>query len=176
MTASFSLEDIRRSMPGEYLARGRDYLTEGRVSRFAHPEQNHYQALVLGSRAQPYDVDVRLVRGKTGKQIYGLCSCPMRVNCKHVAAVLLRALQGPPDVSRHALPATTGERVRALERLDARPATLPREFRDWLERTRGTLAPAPVTPDEYPPGVIHRLLYLLASRPTRKQASSRRCS
>ncbi len=100
MTASFSLDDIRRSIPGEYVARGRDYVSNGRVSRLVHPDQNHYQALVAGSRALPYDVDVRLVPGKTGKQIYGLCSCPMRVNCKHVAAVLLRALEGPPDIAQ----------------------------------------------------------------------------
>jgi len=161
MTASFTIEDIRRSIPGEYVNRGREYLTQGRVSRFGHPDSNHYHALVQGSRAQPYDVDVRMVHGRTGKQIYGLCSCPMRVNCKHVAAVLLRALQGPPDVPRDAHPQLRGsDRSQATRSPGAGSAVLPGAFRDWLERAGGALTQAPAQ-DEHPPQVIHRLLYML---------------
>ncbi len=160
MSTPFSLDDIRRSLPGEYVARGRDYLSAGRVSRFAHPDQNHYQALVLGSRALPYDVDVRLVPGKTGKQVYGLCSCPMRVNCKHVAAVLLRALEGPPDVPRHESPSRAGGGTRGAQRFGGGPAVLPPEFHNWLEHTRKALVPVPVR-EEYPPEVLQRLLYML---------------
>src|ERR1700687_210482 len=87
-------EDIARSISGPHLERGEQYLEEGRVSEFRRPERNRFQASVQGSHPRPYAVDVRLVSGRTGTQVYGLCSCPMRVNCKHVAAVLLRALQG----------------------------------------------------------------------------------
>ncbi len=169
MTASFSLEDIRRSIPRDYVARGIDYLAQGRVSEFAHPGHHHYRAAVQGSRSLPYDVDVRLVAGKTGKQIYGLCSCPMRVNCKHVAAVLLRALQGPPDVHRHALPTPGGfGRELALPMRpdahpsvsDGHPSVLSADLRAWLEHTRSALVQAP-TPDAYPPEIVQRLLYML---------------
>jgi superfamily II DNA or RNA helicase len=160
MTVSFSLDDIRRSIPGEYVARGRDYVSAGRVSRLAHTDQYRYQALVAGSRALPYDVDVRLVPGKSGKQVYGLCSCPMRVNCKHVAAVLLRALEGPPDVQQHPSPARPTEAPRGGARFDSRPAVLPAAFQEWLVRAHKSLGPAPPR-DEYPLDVMHRLLYLL---------------
>jgi hypothetical protein len=146
MTTSFTIEDIRRSIPGDYVNRGREYLMQGRVSRFGHPDSNHYQALVQGSRAKPYDVDVRMVHGRTGKQIYGLCSCPMRVNCKHVAAVLLRALQGPPDVRRTrirnctSLPAATpGHRMRAPRSCPASSATgWSVRAGPWRRHQRGT--------------------------------------
>jgi hypothetical protein len=160
MTVSFSLEDIRRSIPGEYVARGRDYVSGGRVSRLARPDQNHYQALVTGSRALPYDVDVRLIPGKTGKQVYGLCSCPMRVNCKHVAAVLLRALEGPLDVPQQVHPPRAVMGARGGAALNARPAELPAVFEHWLDRAHKALAPLQAR-DEHAPEVIHRLLYLL---------------
>jgi len=157
MTASFTLEDIRRNIPSDYITRGRAYLEQGRVSRLAHPGSDHYSATVQGSRPQPYAVDVRLVRGKTGKQVYGLCSCPMRINCKHVAAVLLRALQGSPDIARHALAMDAAAREASLQ---ARPSEPTTELRNWLAQTGAATTPAPQA-ETYPPEVAQRLLYLL---------------
>jgi hypothetical protein len=160
---SFTIQDVQRSLPSAYVERGQEYLEQGRVSGFHHAEQNHYQASVQGSGSQPYRVDVRLVHGKTGKQIYGLCTCPMRVNCKHVAAVLLRALQGPPPEERRTALETTQAERSAPRTLPAEPpsAEPPFELRLWLDRASRALSPA-AERNDYAPNVLHRLLYLLA--------------
>ncbi|MBA2727536.1 MAG: DEAD/DEAH box helicase [Parachlamydiaceae bacterium] len=46
-------------------------------------------AQVMGSALKPYDVHIK--PSKLGKSL-GICSCPMKNDCKHVAATLLQAL------------------------------------------------------------------------------------
>jgi superfamily II DNA or RNA helicase len=156
-------EDIARSIPGLYLERGEQYLEEGRVSEFRRPERNRFQASVQGSHPRPYAVDVRLVSGRTGTQVYGLCSCPMRVNCKHVAAVLLRALQGgegsEPRTAVGVAPSAPAE-ARAAKPVLAAVQQLPLEIDMWLARAERTTK-ANVGRAEYAPNVFQRLLYVL---------------
>ncbi len=156
-------EDIERSIPGLYLERGEQYLEEGRVTAFRRPEHNRFQASVQGSHPRPYAVDVRLVSGRTGTQVYGLCSCPMRVNCKHVAAVLLRALKGgerpePTPVATEV--ATLPPEVRPARTAPAAIQQLPLEIDLWLDRAERTTKPKAGRTD-YAPNVLQRLLYVL---------------
>ena len=163
MTAlPFQREDVERSIPGSYLQRAEEYLEKGHVFELRDAERNRLQAKVQGSRGQPYAVDVRLVPGRTGMQIYGLCSCPVRINCKHVAAVLLQALANgtrkqprPAALARSALPAV---------RPDAAPRTakkpLPVELELWLSQTQ-RIAEGPASRPEVPARVTQCLLYTL---------------
>ena len=156
-------EDLARSIPGLYLERGEEYVEQGRVQEFRSSESNRLQANVRGSRPQPYVVDVRLVPGNVGTQVYGLCSCPMRVNCKHVAAVLLHALRNgsaaplapqmsaPPALARE--PSTSRISVAAEKQL-------PFELELWLGRAQRASNAQPER-EHYAPNVAQRLLYTL---------------
>jgi len=156
-----NLEELARSIPARYLERGESYVEQGRVRDFRRSESNRLQAHVQGSRPHPYVVDVRLVPGKAGTQVYGLCSCPMHLNCKHVAAVLLHALRNgsvtefaravPP---RHAGPAGASRAAVGAEQ------RLPFELKLWLDRTQRA-TDADLKREQYAPDVAQRLLYTL---------------
>jgi SWIM zinc finger len=48
---------------------------------------------VFGSRPRPYSQTIMLASNGRAITIKGYCSCPLGVNCKHVAAVLLQHLE-----------------------------------------------------------------------------------
>ncbi|MBI3776662.1 MAG: DEAD/DEAH box helicase [Gammaproteobacteria bacterium] len=106
---------------------------------------------VRGSERTPYRVMVQISPGssRSRPQIVGTCTCPMHTNCKHVAALLLHALEH--DTS----PAPFEISQVAAAQAPADPA-----LRDWLKRVAGALAPAPApaTPAE----IAERLLYILS--------------
>jgi superfamily II DNA or RNA helicase len=93
------------------MQRGRAYAAEGRVrvKRVGRaPGEIHVEAEVQGTRKQPYEVDLWLEVDAGGAvvDIDNSCLCPMRENCKHVAAVLLTLEQStdmtlPGAAARH---------------------------------------------------------------------------
>ena len=94
----FTLATLNRDLPAAYVARGKHYADEGLVSDLRYSsDQKRYTAVVQGSRPEPYRVEAQLVKGSHGSIIYGLCTCPVHVNCKHVAAMLWKALDGKSD-------------------------------------------------------------------------------
>ncbi|HZP88044.1 MAG TPA: DEAD/DEAH box helicase [Burkholderiales bacterium] len=91
--ANYTLRDVERNLDRLFVERGRSYVAEGRVSELAPGEgRDTLTGLVQGTAYDPYKVSIQVVAGNTGANIYGVCSCPMHVNCKHVAAVLLANL------------------------------------------------------------------------------------
>jgi len=146
--------DLQRNLPSHYLARGRQYADQGRVTGLRHiPEQNRYIARVTGTASNPYRVDVALHRGSRGTDIFGACSCPMGVNCKHVAAVLYSALD---EAGLEEAPAPQ------IDRSPPEPAqpALPIELEGWVKSLER--AGRPETPrDTYAPAVLQRLLYVV---------------
>jgi hypothetical protein len=146
--------EITRSFGLQSTERGKSYADSGRVSNLRYVEaESRVEAEVSGSQALPYRVDLRLLRTSTGRHLYGLCTCPMRVNCKHAAAValLLANARAAPSAS-----------VRAPVPAPAAGATdTPPGLSKWLERLARAAKPAPEKPDEYPPNAVQRLLYLL---------------
>jgi len=149
-----TLADLRHSIPEAYVERGAAYARHGQVRQLRQfPDEARYEARVAGSSYEPYKVEVRLQGSARGTQIFGVCTCPMKVNCKHVAAVLLRALeeQGvPPDGGDD-----TSPRVFA-----AASSALPPELGLWLESARRASQPTSKL-DNYAPNVLQRLLYVL---------------
>ncbi len=87
--------DIRRCL-GYELEKGRPYQRRGAVSDL-HADKGGQRLIadVQGTRRRPYHV---LVEIKEGQRVHltGRCSCPVTIDCKHVAAVLLEALKNPP--------------------------------------------------------------------------------
>ncbi|PWT74459.1 MAG: helicase SNF2 [Proteobacteria bacterium] len=162
MTRALDLKDLERSIPWLYLERGEHYLESGRISQFRDSEANRLQAKVQGSRGDPYAVDVRLLPGRTGVKIYGLCSCPTRVNCKHVAAVLLHALRNGAGVP--ALRAAPSDVVRKSDPptpVASNRAALPFQLRSWLANAeRAATAQQPSAPRG-----CQRVLYCVYATP-----------
>ena len=78
----YSLQDLRRNLANHVVERGQDYASRGHVhAREYDPAHDHYAARVNGSRAEPYQVEARVVPGRIGASVYGTCTCPMRINC-----------------------------------------------------------------------------------------------
>ncbi len=163
MAVSFTRKDLDRNLDALYLARGEEYVAQGRVRTVElRADENRITAQVNGSHHVPYQVDVTLLNGSTGVKLYGTCTCPMRVNCKHVAAALLQALRAPAtesDSSSAPIEPRRASTPRASAPLPA-ATVLPIRITNWLEQAGLALAPkAPL--EAYPPTVMHRLLYVL---------------
>ncbi|SDT19261.1 DEAD/DEAH box helicase [Microlunatus soli] len=80
------------------LYRGVEYAASGRVERVNWSQgQSVLDGVVSGSRPQPYRVNILFNGGRTSRPTVGVCSCPMHINCKHVAATLIGARQPSED-------------------------------------------------------------------------------
>ena len=79
------------------LYRGLEYAASGRVERVSWSQgKSVLDGVVAGSRAQPYRVNILFNGGQSSRPTVGVCSCPMHINCKHVAATLVSA-RGPDE-------------------------------------------------------------------------------
>jgi hypothetical protein len=146
------LRTLRRALDASTLSRGISYANQGRVhDRRYDVAGNHYAAVVQGTREDPYAVDVRLTRNGAWLQVEGHCACPMEYNCKHVAAVLVDALQQ--------LPAPAADDNARAGRGAPAPA-LPNDARYWLALTREAAQAAADASAEIGPA-RWRLRYLL---------------
>jgi superfamily II DNA or RNA helicase len=87
-----------------------DWLGENEVSK-ARPyvdlvqqldvEEERIRAVVPGSARKPYTSIARLVQHKNGSiSLISGCTCPVGVDCKHVAAMLLKAIEERNPVER----------------------------------------------------------------------------
>jgi superfamily II DNA or RNA helicase len=91
----FDETDIRRCVPGE-IEKGRSYHLRGAVRQLrAANDGAQLVAEVQGTARSPYHVEVEIA-GSRRVRLLGHCSCPVGWNCKHVAAVLLQAIEQPP--------------------------------------------------------------------------------
>lgn len=87
-------------------------------------------------------------KAKGGLSIDSECTCPMAVDCKHAAALILEALEAYP----------------ALFQFEAsKPAvrSLPPDMQGWFEPLQRAAAPAPPDANVYPTDEPQRLLYVL---------------
>jgi SNF2 family DNA or RNA helicase len=131
---AYTLQDLRRALSAITVERGQDYARRGQVhARQYDGAEGRYAAQVNGSREDPYSVRAQVLPGRTGIKVYGTCTCPMRLNCKHVAAVLVDALTQPNTRYGDARPA-------GMPPLHA-PA-LPATLDEWLQQVRQRSTPS----------------------------------
>lgn len=98
LPASLSLTYLRQSFGLATYNRAQSYLNNI-LNLDVSAEVIHAQ--VIGSRTQPYMVEIRFTPGVLGQVgIRSWCGCPMGGHCKHVAAVLLRLLSEQPGNSK----------------------------------------------------------------------------
>ena len=94
MYPSVDLTSALELVGGDTYRRGVAYAREGRVlSCVWDPNLHKLFGGVSGSRGRTYTTSVQLLPADTGAWSVGsgFCSCPMRVNCKHVAAIVIAA-------------------------------------------------------------------------------------
>ncbi|ALU39056.1 hypothetical protein AS188_04040 [Kocuria flava] len=88
-----SEEAVRAALGTETYARGAAYARAGRVHVLtSDPEHRILFAAVAGSAREPYQTFVQVGDAHGALHSSGRCTCPVAVNCKHVAAVLVAAL------------------------------------------------------------------------------------
>ncbi|MDR3375638.1 MAG: DEAD/DEAH box helicase [Ancalomicrobiaceae bacterium] len=175
--------------------KGRTYQRQTRVQAVSRDGDTIF-AKVRGSGGNVYVTSVEARRGAKGRLIaVGTCSCPIGLNCKHVAAVLLAAralpeaaLNGhpggnadrtgpgsqvlsPPPVIEPIAPAGTAMNSRSASAIPARlPAPMPSTPPlppDIVDWIERLGAQEPG--DDYPPDITQRLIYVLAPHAFRQE-------
>jgi superfamily II DNA or RNA helicase len=132
------------------------YQAQGRVTGLEISDDlTHIRAKVRGTASAAYRVEIQLdFSGDQLADIDGQCSCPMALNCKHVAATLLEALSGKQRSTGPAL-ARKGEAAAGAAPALSMPV-LPYDVTAWLDNVGKA-----VRGDDYPADLTQRLLYCL---------------
>lgn len=91
-----TVDNIRKYFPDVYFERGMDYYQKGYVVELDY-EMGQKNTILLhsevaGSGKDNYRVKIKYQPKGSKAEIDGVCSCPMRYNCKHVAATLIAFL------------------------------------------------------------------------------------
>lgn len=91
---SIALDSAAARLGSNTFQRGSEYAREGRVLR-CHwsADARTLVGSVEGSGSRVYTTTALLIRGSAGTWVLvgGRCSCPMRMDCKHVAAIVVEA-------------------------------------------------------------------------------------
>jgi len=116
---TISLDHAEARLGRDTFRRGTDYARNGAVLQCQwSPESGTLFGTVRGNHPRPYTAIVNLVGVSAGTWAVGggQCTCPMRVDCKHVAALVVMAgtgSQGRPDATwRQSLEALLPEPAR----------------------------------------------------------------
>ena len=158
-------DDIDRRCGHGPTEAGRRYLRQARVVEFSR-EGDTIRSAVKGSERIPYRQTIALTERRGGVEIAGRCSCPMKTNCKHVAAALFHAMTlaqaAKAEAARNPELRITRLLGTAVTRPDATPRVadpdLPSGVLAWLE----DLARASeASGEDYPADINQRLVYLL---------------
>ena len=91
---SIALDRLAARLGRDTVQRGTDYMREGRVVQCHwHQSSGTLLGTVRGNQGRRYSTIVNLARRPADSWAFtsGRCSCPMRVDCKHVAALLMVA-------------------------------------------------------------------------------------
>jgi superfamily II DNA or RNA helicase len=144
-------KDIETFFSRSAFQKALDYHAEGRVGGLEISDDlTHLRAKVKGSESNTYRVEIQLdFSGDRLADLDGECSCPMAVNCKHVAATVLEALSGRQSSNESASPGKQGVAAAAAP-------VLPYEVIAWLD-----IVGKAVRGDDYPADLTQRLLYCL---------------
>jgi superfamily II DNA or RNA helicase len=160
MARRLTTGDLARELDRGTLQRGRALWRNGHVRTVdASADGLHITGSVRGSHGRPYNQTVSLVdkRGGLGLRIAGYCTCPMAMNCKHVAALLLEHLSNLTEAaSAPILTATIADPPTDATSLSAgnapqsppavtapQPMGLSAAVAGWLDRVAAAAAPQP---------------------------------
>ena len=148
MTLQFSVDDLLRVLGAATVDKGEFLWLDDRVRQVeVAAGGTRISGNVVGSRPRPYGQTIMLASNGRAVTINGYCTCPVGVNCKHVAAVLLQHLElqatdkaspvnatAPESFGRFsAATSKTPEHALLVRPIEPR-ATLSRAITQWLDR------------------------------------------
>jgi len=150
------------------VAKGRAYQMQRRVLSCivagATGSEWSITADVRGSRATPYQVDITITKADADWEIGGFCSCPMEMDCKHVAATLLHVLERPEQWFAPIYQVDLPGGQFAPARASAVAPQLDYRWESWL-RSLDQIAAAPASDEADQPAstqdVPERIVYIL---------------
>lgn len=88
---------------GAAWARGTALLEQNAVRDLLQIDERQVKARIAGSRGHRYDVVLSLTSlGANREGVYGECSCPVGIDCKHAAALIQHLLRGASAVKERA--------------------------------------------------------------------------
>nr|WP_259394915.1 DEAD/DEAH box helicase [Shewanella sp. SR44-3] len=88
---------VAKLFPANVLQKAQNYVIQGRVLDVTTSSDNHnIESYVTGSQPEPYRQDITLVNINHKILMNAHCTCPVRSNCKHVAAALLTLVDKKP--------------------------------------------------------------------------------
>ena len=147
MAFRFKPGDIKRTCGFRAYQRGMNYWKENRVLDIQLTDESATQQIVSrvsGSHGNIYTTQIEILEYPDGDcEIIGECTCPVQIDCKHIAATLLQTLHEGPQ----ALTVNNDDMVD-----------------EWLESLKQA---SQKTTSEHPPTTASpfRLLYILESNP-----------
>ena len=165
---------VRAHFDAHTLAKGRVYQLQRRV-RNCRTTQSESAGWLLagdvrGTQPTPYDVEIELSTGSDGTPvIQGSCSCPMIEDCKHVAAVLLHALEKPEQwFNPRTAPAS--DAAPSMVNSPFVGSRLDRPWEQWLRELEQSLPAVPGPSDApalrgQPPELPEEIRYILRPQP-----------
>jgi len=161
-------EDIDDAVGDVFADRGEAYFARGKVQGLRYEEGiGRLTGRVQGSTRTPYRVDIHLEpRGQGGLEVEGVCSCPVGINCKHVAALLFAAQARLPEQRAvEVVAAPSAGAPRPEEGPDPRPEDgLDEPARRWLAALRAAQAD---DANSFADSVQNRVIYVLRVEPGR---------
>ena len=125
--------------------RALSYLQQNKVFRLEHDEHfSKIEAQVWGNSLIPYRQKIRLERNGNEWHLDARCSCPVRSNCKHTLAVLLKVIQQQQEIGQQQQD-KLHQWLNSLQRVDQLPPDF--DYKDRvlyiLEMTSQGLAMSP---------------------------------
>jgi superfamily II DNA or RNA helicase len=163
---------LSRNIDSGTMSRGQIYFHQGRVKKWKWLERNEtsgaIESSVVGSGSVNYTQTITI--NFVTQRLNGVCTCPVGINCKHVAAAVLEA--GIHEAAVKLAPASTSavraEIAKPLKTTTpkVRPVTnaaevkLAPDIEVWIASlTRATSTDT----QEYPAGINERVVYVLLS-------------
>ncbi|TFD47844.1 helicase [Cryobacterium frigoriphilum] len=102
MAHTLSTHEIARMVGSQAFSRGERYARNGHVTEQSwFGDGTQLFGTVEGTSSQPYSVTVSFTVNSVGLPVRasGVCTCPMKNNCKHVAALLIASATNPAKPS-----------------------------------------------------------------------------
>jgi len=154
MAHTLSSHEIALLVGSQAFSRGERYARNGHVaaqSWFGSGTQLYGE--VRGTNPSPYSVTVSFTLSKAGAVVRatGVCTCPMKRNCKHVAALLIASAGTGAGTSTPPASGITASGITASASTAPRPDD---DFDDWASEPPPVFAPArPPRTETAPPSV-----------------------
>ncbi len=162
-TLALSDADIRRTFHPTYLAAGRTYEQRGRVQDLSIEERGAViTATTQGSAPDPYLQRLTVSKTATGLRIAGICTCPVRRSCKHLAAVSIAAQRKEHTMPRAQQQSFARPTPPAVRRAAA-PEKLSPQIELWLKEFDEE---DEELTEEYPASVRTRIFYVMTAGPS----------